>query len=501
MRQLSNDEVIVLESQRCWAEDWSAVKVADGFDASAVRNTNFYGRVEIGEHCRISDVRILRGSGKKDMPKVISVLNEGGDGNVVLCPELTAQLAWMMIHYHDIFMMVYEQHYHGDKGRCCRVGDYCVIEGATKLEDCDIHGCEGAVTYIGPDVIMEKVVTACGAEITDGAKVYDSFVGEAVHIGRGFVSESSLFFANTYMDNGEACAALCGPFTCSHHKSTLLIGGQYSFYNAGSNTNQSNHAYKMGPIHWGTLERGVKTASGCHILWPATIGMFSMVMGKLTQHPDLSRLPFSYVMASQDRTYVVPGVNIKTVGIWRDITKWPRRDSRKEVASNDIITFDFPNPLILQSVKKGKELLERLVAEQGECEEYHYQKCLIKKNALDNGIRYYELIEALCDCEWADKEYVDMLGFVVERKDIDTVVRRVNSGFVNDSAALVAAISALRRGYPVRNIDQKAYLRWIDMVKADAKKEYNMGDVSEEQLDEFISGVRWRTAVQLYKNQ
>ena len=64
------------------------------------------------------------------------------------------------------------------------------------------------------------------------------------------------------MSNGEACAAFCGPFTVSHHKSSLLIGAMYSFYNAGSATNFSNHAYKMGPMHYGYLERGCKTASG-----------------------------------------------------------------------------------------------------------------------------------------------------------------------------------------------------------------------------------------------
>ena len=41
---------------------------------------------------------------------------------------------------------------------------------------------------------------------------------------------------------------------------TLLIGTMLSFYNAGSATNYSNHAYKMGPIHYGTLARGCKTA-------------------------------------------------------------------------------------------------------------------------------------------------------------------------------------------------------------------------------------------------
>ena len=118
-------------------------------------------------------------------------------------------------------------------------------------------------------------------QILNSAKISNCFVGEACCITNGFTAESSVFFANCHMANGEACAAFCGPFTSSHHKSSLLIGGMFSFYNAGSATNFSNHAYKMGPIHYGTLERGCKTASGAYLLMPAKIGTFSVCFGKL----------------------------------------------------------------------------------------------------------------------------------------------------------------------------------------------------------------------------
>jgi hypothetical protein len=39
----------------------------------------------------------------------------------------------------------------------------------------------------------------------------------------------------------------------------LLLAGLFSFFNAGSGTNQSNHLYKLGPVHQGVLERGCKT--------------------------------------------------------------------------------------------------------------------------------------------------------------------------------------------------------------------------------------------------
>ena len=197
-------------------------------------------------------------------------------------------------------------------------------------------------------------------------------------------------FSNTYLDNGESCASFLGPFSCSHHKGSLLIAGKFSFYNAGSSTNQSNHAYKMGPIHYGTLDRGSKTASGAHIIWPAHFGVFTMVMGKIENHPDLTRLPFSYVIGKEGRTIVVPGINIRTVGTWRDVGKWPKRDMRPKSIRHDIINFDFPNPYIIQQVLSGKKLLKQLV-DSAEGETLEYNGCLMKRTSALRGIEYYDM--------------------------------------------------------------------------------------------------------------
>ncbi len=89
----------------------------------------------------------------------------------------------------------------------------------------------------------------------------------------------------------------------------------FSFYNAGSATNFTNHAYKMGPMHWGILERGSKTASGAYLLMPATLGSFSVCFGKLMHHPNTRNLPFAYLIADGDKMFLIPGRNITTVGL------------------------------------------------------------------------------------------------------------------------------------------------------------------------------------------
>ena len=87
-----------------------------------------------------------------------------------------------------------------------------------------------------------------------------------------------------------------------------MIAGLFSFYNAGSATNQSNHMYKLGPLHQGILMRGAKTSSSSYALWPSRLGPFNVLVGKHMANFDTATLPFSYVNAVEERTTVVPAM-------------------------------------------------------------------------------------------------------------------------------------------------------------------------------------------------
>lgn len=587
MRELTVNEIAQLEERGCWAEDWSDILVDEGFVPSQVTNVQLYGHVEIGslsgsveveegfrrrcgvknatlrnvivgddclienvrgyisnyqvgDRCYISNVGVITcqegctfGSGTE-----ISVLNEGGDSNIVLFEGLTAQLAWLMVNFS--FARGLAKSSTADWGAIgansrivgvkemtgAKIGEGCEVKGSSRLTNCTILSTDDAGTLIGTDVVIEDSIVAPGASVLDGAKVYCSFVGESVHVGKGFSSEASVFFANSYMDNGESCAAFCGPFSTSHHKSTLLIGGAFSFYNAGSGTNQSNHAYKMGPIHWGTLDRGSKTASGSHILWPAHIGSFSMVMGKVQSHPMVQKLPFSYVIAEGRDTWLVPGINIRTVGTWRDINKWPKRDARPLDSRNDLINFTFPNPYIIQSVLEGKALLENMQKKHSEdTEVYDYQGGKIKRASLLKGIQYYDLILKLflyncfqhntTETEEANgSRWVDMMGMLAPKSEIDRVAEDIKAGAITSAEELKNILQQIHQNYRPNEqayanyvmqncggslfIDRDHWMReaeeahslWLKMVRDDAEKEYQMGDVEDEQLRDFLTTIK-----------
>ncbi|MBQ2338911.1 MAG: DUF4954 family protein, partial [Prevotella sp.] len=587
----------------CWAEDWSRVVVADGFLPNFFHRVMFYGDIQLGtfdkqvevssgftKHAGINDAT-LRNVTVGDnclIEKVgnfinnytigadcyisnictmettegatygeghlVSVLNEMGDGNVILFTELNSQLAAFMVkHFNDrqlketIHRMVKEDvkltnPERGTIGNGVKiintkeitntvVCDECEISGASRLSDCTIMSSKDDSVYIGTGVICENSIISNGCSITNSVKMQDCFVGEACQITNGFTAEASIFFANSFMANGEACAAFCGPFSASHHKSSLLIGGEFSFYNAGSNTNFSNHAYKMGPLHYGTLERGTKTASGSYVLMPATIGAFSVCFGKLMHHPDTRCLPFSYLMAYGDTMYLVPGRNITTVGLYRDIKKWPKRDKRAASSRKSIINFDWLSPFTVGEIVEGKKILEALQQASGDnVSSYNYHEYVINASSLRKGIKYYDIalriymgavLKRAVKGGWLGEpqsevgkgKWNDLSGLLLpeseEQRIIDDIkdgtletIQEVNERFreINDNFRKYQwtwSYNMILDYYGLTELTEeslqkihsdyvKARRAWIAEIRKDAEKEYAMGDVEDDTFNNFV---------------
>ncbi len=608
-RQLTQTEIEILENNVCWAEDWQRVLVAEGFKPYNFHRVMFYGDIRLGEFekqvevtkgffkhsgindctlrnvtvgndcliekvgnyinnysigndCYISNISTLETTDDATFGEgsTISVLNEMGDGNVVIFRDLNSQLAAFMVkHAQDKVLKQRLQQLIEDELRVERperglignnvkivntkditntviVGD-CEVNGAARLQECTIMSSRDASVYIGTGVICENSIICDGCSINNSVKMQDCFVGEACQITNGFTAEASLFFANSYMANGEACAAFCGPFSASHHKSSLLIGGQFSFYNAGSNTNFSNHAYKMGPLHYGTLERGTKTASGAYVLMPATIGAFSVCFGKLMNHPDMRNLPFSYLMAYGETMYIVPGRNITTVGLYRDIKKWPKRDKRSKQSKKSIINFDWLSPFTVGEIMEGIKILESLRQASGDnVSSYNFHEYVINASSLRKGLKYYDIALRIymgAVLKRAQKEqdqegcplppapdavgkgrWVDLSGLLMPESEELRIIEDIKNGKIDNIQELLDRFAYINDHYSeyrwawsyqlildyyhleqltpadVERIRQDyVYARraWIAEIRKDAEKEFSMGDVEQDVYEDFLS--------------
>ena len=524
-RPLTDDEIITLEEHGCTAEDWTYVNVADDFTPSHIKDVRFCGTVNlgvfeknvevgqdfymhsgvrnatlrnvtigdnslvenignyisnyvIGEECCIRNVCTIETTAEATFGEgnTISVLNEAGSGNVVLFRGLTSNLAALMVSRPEdkelsatlkAMAKDYVNSRHTDAGT---IGDYvriintteitntniadnCEVNGACRLSDCTLAAEADDSVYIGSGVICENSIIADGSSVLNSAKLFNCYVGEACQITNGFTAESSLFFANTYMANGEACAAFCGPFSASHHKSTLLIGCMTSFYNAGSGTNFSNHAYKMGPIHYGTLSRGVKTASGSHIVHPAKIGSFSVCMGKIQNHP--------YVIGEGRETHIVPGRNIATVGLYRDINKWPRRDVRIKGSRKSIINYEWLSPLTVNEVVKGHQLLANMRQNAGQKTAFcTADGNTLTVNALEKGIKLYAMAVEMYVGEMLARhedstpaaasgtgEWCDLGGLLIPAEEEERLVEKIRYGMIDGIGSVIRMFEAYNDRY------------------------------------------------------
>ena len=443
---------------------------------------NYIANYSIGENTIIQNVDSIYTEGKSSFGNgvEVAVLNETGGREVKINDKLSAHVAYILALYRHrpglidkLNKMIdhYSDKHASEMGsignnvqiintgliRNVRIGDYAKINGACRLENGSINSNVDDPIVIGHGVIAKNFIICSGSHLEDNAMLNRCFVGQACQLGHGYSASDSLFFSNCHGENGEACAIFAGPYTVTHHKSTLLIAGMFSFMNAGSGSNQSNHMYKLGPIHQGIIERGGKTTSDSYILWPAKIGAFSLIMGRHYRNSDTSNMPFSYLIESNDETLLVPGANLKSVGTIRDAQKFPKRDKRKDPNKLDQINFNLLSPYTVQKMFNAIDILEHLQEHCGKTSKsYTYQSCIINSSSLVKGLDMYNkairkflgnsLISRLenhedsieiirkrlvPDTEKGLGEWRDIAGVLMPKQVVDELLQGIESGKID----------------------------------------------------------------------
>ncbi len=506
---------------------------------------NYIANYLIGDNCFIQNVDVILVDGKTSFGNgvKVNVLNETGGREVHINDKLSAHFAYIYSLYRHRPKLIermkaisdnYCEMHSSDIGiigndckilnvgyiKNVRIGPFCNITGSMKLKNGSINSNEYAPVYIGRNVIAEDFIVSSGSRIAGGSFITRCFVGQACYIDHGYSASDSLFFSNCHGENGEACALFAGPFTVTHHKSTLLIAGMFSFMNAGSGSNQSNHMYKLGPIHQGIIERGAKTTSNSYILWPSKVGAFSLIMGRHSQHSDTSNLPFSYLIEKHNSTYISPGVNLRSVGTIRDAKKWPERDMRKDPNKLDCINFNLLSPYTIQKVFAGIKILKNLQYTTGETSEiYTYQSCIIQNHSLKRGLQLYEIIihkflgnsiiKRLENTKFKNNyeirerlkpdtsiglgEWVDLSGLIAPKSEIETLLDKIESGDITKLKDINNVLHKLHEDYYVNEWtwawDKIQYFYKLDADKITAEDVIKIVEKWKESvigLDEMI---------------
>ncbi len=510
--------------------------IGDNVYISQVRNQ--IANYTIGNNVIIENVDALTTEGKSRFGngQRVAVLNEAGGREVPIFNKLSAHTAYLMAFYRhrpeliDKLTKMVEQYcsmVQSDKGQVAdnarlfnsrtilnvNIGPNAIVEGIYRLVNGTINSSADHPSYFGPGVIAEDFVAASGSEVTDATLISKCFIGQGCILGKHYSAENSVFFANCQGFHGEACSIFAGPYTVSHHKSTLLIAGYYSFLNAGSGSNQSNHMYKLGPVHQGVVERGSKTTSDSYLLWPAKIGPFSLVMGRHYRNPDTSVFPFSYLIENHDESFLAPGINLRSVGTMRDARKWPGRDKRLDAEKLDYITFNLLSPYSVQKMINGKHTLQNLRNTSGSTSEYFmYNSVRIEARALERGIQMYEIgllkflgngllkklelaqfstiTEARTalrqESEEGTGDWVDMAGLLVPQEQVLALIEKIEKDQINSFEELNNTFESWHNNY----------YHWVwnwsfKVFREEAK--IDLSTISKEELLKFID--KWEKAV------
>lgn len=508
-------------------------------DNPFIKNVESYiANYHIGDNVLIFNVGIIAVEGDCTFGNgvLVDVINEGGGRRIPIYNHLSAQVAYFLALYRHKTLLVeqllsmidgYIESVVSNVGiieddvmilntetiKGVFIGSNTKIRSVSKLINGSINSKPDAPIYIGTDVKIMNFIISSDSVIDNASILSNCFVGQGCKIDKHYSVDHSVFFANSQGYNGEACSIFAGPYTVTHHKSTLLIAGLFSFMNAGSGSNQSNHMYKLGPVHQGIMERGAKTTSNSYVIWPSKIGPFTLVMGRHYQNVDSSDFPFSYLIESKNKSYLAPGANLKSVGIIRDAQKWPKRDSRSEKNRLDIVNFNTVSPYTMLKVTKGlKHLQDILVFSGDKLDEYTYQDMAIKKSSLHKGIGLYtklihnfigniivstlrkknittieELRNALQPTSEIGKgKWIDVAGMLCPISKMDEFIQKVENKEITSSEVINEELHKIHKKY-------REYERnWaLDLLERFYK--VNLKEITGDQFIEIIK--KWENSV------
>ena len=514
-------------------------------DNALIKNINHHiANYEIGHDTVIINTEIITVDEETSFGNGVEavVINEGGGREIPIYDTLSAHTAYLIALYRhrkklitNLQRMIREytvkrtarhgvigSHVHINNCQILKnlqVDSYAVLEGVGELSNGTIRSCREDPSYVGINVIAKDFIICEGGSVSENTLIDRCFIGQATQLSKQYSAENSVFFANCGGLHGEACSIFAGPYTVTHHKSTLMIACLVSFTNAGSGSNQSNHMYKLGPNHQGIIERGTKMASDSYMLWPMKVGAFSLIMGRHYSNSDTTEFPFSYLFENDGETLLVPAINLRSIGTIRDSRKWPKRDNRKAPVKFDHLNFHLLTPYTVNNIYAGLERLRDLRKRAGHSTQtYYYNGVKIRRSALEKGLEIYETavnrylgnivvnflrahdfnsLEELrsvltpdprfvTDSEAASGDWLDIAGLIAPKYEIESIIADVEQQVIQTTEELD------KRFFLLSNKFEQYELAWV--IKRIEEK-FN-STLQEYTKDDFVTIIeQWIQAV------
>lgn len=392
MRHLVTDEIVALESLGNVCSSWDDVSVAESFVPASLRGCTLSGHVSIGEdtvlenstvedctigdscvirrvghlrsysigdHCTVTDVDLMC-SGKRATfggGVKIAVANEYGsrtigsfDGMTVSDACLWAEvlksdsLADAALHVMTASASASDAAECASVGEGCRIrsvrtivdtriGDFALVEGASRLEDVTLHSSSDEPSVVEDNVVLRRGIVGFGCRILAGCMAERFVLGDSCTLEYGARLIDSVLGDNSTVACCEVRSSLIFPGHEQHHNNSFLIAacleGQSNI--AAGATLGSNHSSRAadGELVAG---RGFWPGLCVSVKLPSRFAPYTLlVKGSYPYELDIP-LPFSLVSNNEkeDTLEVLPAYwwRHNMYALVRNAWKYRARDCR-----------------------------------------------------------------------------------------------------------------------------------------------------------------------------
>ena len=149
-------------------------------------------------------------------------------------------------------------------------------------------------------------------------------------------------------------------------------------------------------------------------------------------------------------------------------------------------------------LQKAIATLEQLQEEQGsDADEYTMNGFSISASALQRGLFYYDMALRMYEGSDTTTEWTDLLGLLAPTEAVQQILEDILSGDISTIEMLedhmhdIYDSYAQWKGYNDNDAErEQAIAEWKEAIRHDAEREFEMGDVSEEQLADFLEGLK-----------
>ena len=411
-RNLSTAEVEQLERAGNYAEEWSAIQVADPFCVDCLRNNTFEGPVKlgpleparmtdgdlslregiynstlcnvtVGAHAAIHNVRMLSGYtlGEKVLlfnidemtctsdPKEVAwmePMNENGGRRLLPFSGMTIGDAYMWARYRGrkTLMERLEQFTYNtlasDEGRYGHIGDHCIIKNTKTVHNVSVRSKADDPSRVESCIVLSDGVVGYGCTLEYGVIAVRFLLGEHVHLEFGLRLNDTVVGDNSTLARCEVGNSIIFPAHEQHHNNSFLIAGLIMGQSniAAGGTIGSNHNSR-------TADNEIAAGRG---FWPGLCCSFKhssrfasyclLAKGDYPAELDI-KLPFALVNnnTSKDQLEVMPAYwwMYNMYAMDRNSKKFAKRDKR--VVKKQNIEFDNLAPDTAEEMLHGMDLL------------------------------------------------------------------------------------------------------------------------------------------------